>query len=167
MRITQHELYIYAADLECVARHELAPRSAGVDVDPNGLHPLPSRPACDLDQLRETFEQIGDGAADFFAGLVAAANQRLAGYQARQILQLRERYTSSDVDRALGHAYAYGAFEHHAVTRILTARAAPRCLEEYLAEDTARRLEQRLGASQTEPRDLSEYDQLPAWVHDS
>jgi len=43
VRITQRELFVYAADLRCVARHELAPRSAGVSLDPAGLHSLPRR----------------------------------------------------------------------------------------------------------------------------
>jgi hypothetical protein len=37
--ITQRELFVYAADLRCVARHELGPRGAGLRLDPAGLHP--------------------------------------------------------------------------------------------------------------------------------
>src|SRR5437763_996747 len=43
VRITQDELFVYAADLSCVARHELAPRGKGLRLDPQGLHPRPGR----------------------------------------------------------------------------------------------------------------------------
>ena len=39
----------------------------------------------------------------------------------------------------------------------------PRRLEEYIAEETARKLERVIGASATEPRELTEYDALPSW----
>ena len=45
VRVTQRELFVYAADLRCVARHELAPRGAGLSLDPAGLHPAPQRRA--------------------------------------------------------------------------------------------------------------------------
>ena len=161
VRITQNELFVYAADLRCIARHELAPRGAGHTVAQPGTHQPWRKAVANLDQLRETFLELGSEAEAFFAGLVTAT-PRLAGYQARQILLLRERYQSEDLDKALGHARSFGAFEHQAVARILAARAAPRTLAEYVAEDTARRLEERLGACNTPPRDLKEYDRLPA-----
>jgi transposase len=156
VRVTQHELFVYAADLRCVARHELAPRSAGKDVDPQGIHPPWNRRGADLDQLRQAFDDMGEDGAAFFAGL-ATAQARFAGHHARQILLLRARYTTEDLCAALRHARAYGAFDHHAVARILAARAAPRTLAEYVAEDTARRIED----ADTRPRDLDEYDRLP------
>jgi len=160
VRVTQHELFVYAADLRCIARHELAPRGAGTDVAPPGTHQPWRTGVSDLDQLRVAFEQMGPMAAAFFAGLLVA-NPRLAGYHARQILLLRERFATADLDRALGHAHSFGAFEQKAVARILAARATPRRLAEYVAEDTARRLDERLGACDTRPRDLDEYDRLP------
>jgi transposase len=156
VRVTQHELFVYAADLRCVARHELAPRSAGKDVDPQGIHPPWNRRGADLDQLRQAFDDMGEDAAAFFAGL-ATATARFAGHHARQLLLLRARYATNDLCAALRHARSYGAFDHHAVARILAARAAPRTLAEYVAEDTARRLD----GPDTRPRDLDEYDRLP------
>ena len=160
LRITQHELFVYAADLRCVARHELAPRGGGRTVAKPGTHQPWRTAVADLDQLRTAFVALGDEAQAFFEGLLVAV-PRFAAHQARQILLLRERYQSGDLAQALGHARAYGAFEHQAIARILAARAAPRTLAEYVAEDTARRLEARLGQSRTAPRDLSEYDRLP------
>jgi len=162
MRVTQNELFVYAADLRCVARHELAPRSAGLDVDPAGVHPPPwKKRGADRDQLAEAFVQMGEPAGEFFKSM-AASVPRLCGYHARQILVLRERYSTADVCAALSHARTFGAFDHNAVARILAARSAPRTLAEYVTEDAARRLAAQLGDAETNPRDLTEYDRLPA-----
>lgn len=161
VRVTQNEVFIYAADLKLVARHELAPRGAGTDVAPPDTHQPWTHRGPDLAQLKEAFAKIGeaDGAgALFFAGLCAAQG-RFAGYHARQILLLRERYSTADLGRALQHAHSYGAFEQRAIGRILAARAAPRRLAEYVAEETARKLDEPPGDSFL--RDLDEYDRLP------
>ena len=161
VRVTQSELFVYAADLRCVARHELAPRGAGKRLDPAGLHPKPQRKSpIDLEQLRVAFDHMGAHAADFYR-LICRGAPRAWAWQARQILLLRERYCTEEIDLALGHAASFGALEHAAVERILAARATPRTLDEYVAEDAARRIEETLGHARTEPRDLSEYDRLP------
>lgn len=161
LRITQRELLVYAADLRCVARHELAPRGAGLRLDPAGLHPAPQRRSpIDLDQLHIAFDNMGEHATEFFR-LMSLGPPRVWSAQARQILLLRERYATDEIDLALGHAAAFGARDHATVERILAARALPRTLDEYVAEDTARRLEQTLGHARTVPRDLTEYDRLP------
>ena len=161
VRITQHELFVYAADLRCIARHELAPRGAGKKLDPKGFHPPPQRKQpVDLDQIRMAFDHVGEHAAEFFR-LMSAAPTRIWGHQARQILLLRERYSTADLDVALRHANAFGAFEFRAVERILAARATTRSLDEYVAEQTVRRIAEALGDTRTAPRDLTEYDRLP------
>lgn len=161
IRITQHELFVYAADLRCVARHELGPRGAGLKLDPAGLHPAPRRHTpIDLDQLHVAFANMGEGAAEFFR-LMSLGPPRVWSAQARQILVLRARYRTDEIDRALAHAAAFGALGHAAVERILAARALPRTLDEYVAEDTTRRIEETLGHARAVPRDLTEYDRLP------
>jgi hypothetical protein len=161
VRITQHELFVYAADLRCVAHHELAPRGAGLRLDPARLHPLPQHKSpIDLDQLGVAFTSMGERAAEFF-GLMSLGPPRIWSAQARQILLLRERYATDELDRALGHAASFGALEHAAVERTLAARATPRTLDEYVAETTTQRLEATLGHARTAPRDLTEYDRLP------
>lgn len=159
VRITQREVFIYAADLSLVARHELAPRGAGREVAPPGTHQPWNRRGANLDQLKLAFAAIGDGGDLFFAGL-CTAQRRLAGYHARQILLLRERYSTADLLAAIVHARSFGAFEHKAIERILAARAAPRRLAEYVTEETARKLDEPTGDSFL--RDLDEYDRLPA-----
>lgn len=161
VRITQRELFVYAADLHCIARHELAPRGTGVRLDPARLHPQAQRKSpIDLDQLGVAFTNMGAHAAEFF-GLMSLGPPRIWSAQARQILLLRERYSTDELDLALGHAASFGALEHAAVERILAARATPRTLDEYVAESTAQRLEATLGYARTAPRDLTEYDRLP------
>jgi hypothetical protein len=103
---------------------------------------------------------MGKRATEFFR-LISSGAPRAWAWQARQILLLRERYSTEEIDRALGHASSFGALEHAAVERILAARALPRTLDEYVAEDAARRIEETLGHARTPPRDLTEYDRLP------
>jgi transposase len=161
VRATQRELFVYAADLTCIAQHELAPRGAGNKIDPAGLHPPPHRKSpVDLDQLAVAFQGLGEGATTFFR-LLSAGPPRVWGHQARCILLLRARFETQDLDAALAHAARFGALEHGVVQRILEARSSPRSLDEYIADETARRLEETLGERRTEPRDLTEYDRLP------
>lgn len=161
VRITQRELFVYAADLACIARHELAPRGAGRKLDPAGLHPPPrGQSPIDLDQLAIAFAGLGPGGAAFFR-LLSAGPPRIWGHQARCILVLRARYATQDLDAALAHAARFGALEHRVVERILEARSSPRTLDEYVAQDTARRLEQALGERRLPSRDLTAYDRLP------
>ncbi len=160
VRVTERELFVYATDLTLLARHELAPRSAGRDVAPPSVHRTSTRRGVDLDHLRATFADLGDAALDFYAGLTRLGT-RQCGYQARQVLLLRERFTSEDLALALGHAKTYGAFEHRAVARILESRATPRTLAEYVTEGAIERAEGALGRAETRGRDLDEYDRIP------
>lgn len=160
VRITQTELFVYAADLSLVARHELRPKGAGEEITLPGHRPVSKATGADLDLLRKAYEELG--AASFLAGL-EAHKPRSAAYHARHILALRERYATTDLVAALAHAQSFGAFEHDAIERVLRARAVPRRLDEYVAQATAEKLESLLGQSHTEPRDLREYDALPCW----
>jgi transposase len=161
VRITQAEIFVYAQNLKLVARHELRPRGAGEDVVAPGHRPKADR-GPGLDQLRLAFHALGDGADEFLRAL-EHAQPRSAAYHARQILAVRERYRTDDVLAAMVHARQYGAFEYHAIERILAARAAPRRLDEYVAEATEQKLLSVVRQSRTEPRDLSAYDALPNW----
>lgn len=160
IRVTERELFVYAPDLTRLAHHELAPRSAGRDIGAASMHRAPARRVVDLDALRAVFEDLGDDAMDFFAGLTRLGT-RQCSYHARQLLLLRERFSSDDLVLAMRHAKTYGAFEHRAVARILETRAAPRTLAEYVTEGAARRAQGSLGHDETRGRDLDEYDRLP------
>lgn len=162
VRITQRELFIYAPDIRCIAQHELAPRGRGHKIDPLGLHRRPpSQPAVGLDQLRLAYEGMGPGATEFFRSM-SSGPLRQWGHQARQILLLRERYTTQALDAALLHACHFGALCFDSVQRILETRHPPRTLDEYVAAETADRLRQLLGSRRTQPRNLLEYDRIPS-----
>ena len=162
LRVTQTELFVYGPSLACLARYELRPRGRGEKIDPLGFHPRPDRQAViDVDKLRVTFEQMGEGAAAFLPQLSAAYATRVWTHHARQILLFRARYDSADVDAALAHAVRFGALDAQSVERILAQRSPPRTLEEYVAEETSKRIDDALGPTVTMPRDLAEYDALP------
>ncbi len=151
----------YAADLRCIARHELAPRGTGKKFDPEGFHrPAERKSPVDLDMIGITYGHLGERSAEFFRQM-SAGPARVWGHQARLILLLRERYATTDLDAALGHALAYGAFDSKSVERILIARAVPRRLDEYVAEATVKRIARTVGNKRTIARDLREYDRLP------
>ncbi len=160
VRITENELFIYKADLTCIARHPLLPRGAQRQSILDGHRPRRAEHGPDLDQLRRAFADLGDPASAFLAAL-EKHEHRSAGYHARKVLALREGYDTADLLAALAHALAYGALEHTAVERILFARARPRRLDEYVAKQTANKLRHAVDESSIEPRDLAEYDALP------
>ena len=161
LRVTQTELFVYGPDLACLARYELRPRGRGDKIDPLGLHTQHQRQAViDADKLRTTFAQMGDGSTAFLAQLMTLPT-RVWTHHARLILLLRARYDTADVDAALAHAARFGALDVPAVERILARTRRPRTLDEYVAEDTARRIDAALGPNVTSPRDLAEYDALP------
>ena len=160
VRITENELFIYKADLGCIARHPLLARGAQLQSILDGHRPPHADRGPDLDQLRCAFAGLGEPAVAFLAALETHA-PRSAGYHARKVLALREAHDTGDLIAALAHALAYGALEHGAVERILLARAHPRRLDQYVAEQTATKLRHAVAQSSTEPRDLAEYDALP------
>ncbi len=162
VRITQTELLVYAPDLRCVARHGLAHRSLGATVGAESYHPRPApdgRAVADLDQLRQTYDDLGDHARVWLDAMCLAQG-RTANYQARRTLLLREHYSADDLCAALEHASQYGAYDHKAIERILNARFSPRRLEEYVHEDLTGRLTAHIEGQSR--RKLSDYDRLPA-----
>ena len=157
VRITERELFIYKADLTCIARHELLPRGAQEYSVLHGHRPRLAERGPDLEQLRSTFAGLDDNAAAFLSAL-EKAQPRSAAYHARMVLGLRARWNTDELIAALEHALSYGALEHQAVERILLTRGTPRRLEEYVAQASAAKLEPQGAAG---PRDLREYDALP------
>lgn len=159
VRITEHELFVYKPDLSCLARHELKPRGAQEYAVLPSHRPPRAEHGPDLDQLRLAFRDLGDPALAYLEAL-EKREPRSASYHARRVLLLREGYDSTELQEALSHALAFGALEHASIERILNARSDRRRLDEYIAEDSAKKLS-RLAQSCTEPRDLAEYDALP------
>ena len=159
VRITATELFVYAADLTCIANHPRLRKGAGERAELPGRAIPAQRPrGPTLEQLRPVFREMGLDADIFLSKLDKA--QRNAAYHARKILALRERYGTDDLVAALTHACKYQAFEHRAIERILISRAKPRKFDEYIAEATASKLESVLEHNCTEPRPLTDYDAL-------
>jgi transposase len=165
VRITQRELFVYAPDIRCIARHELGPRGGGHKFDPAGFHRRwQKQQVVDIDQLRVAYESMGPGATEFFRCL-SAGPVRQWRHQARRILLLRERYTTQDLDAALLRAHRFGALRVETVERILETRHPARTLDEYVTAETADRLNKLLGERKTKPRNLQEYDRLAEESH--
>ncbi|MHB8875833.1 MAG: IS21 family transposase [Myxococcaceae bacterium] len=158
VRITETELFVYKADLTCIARHPLLPRGAQLQSVLEGHRPRHADRGPDLDQLRGAFAGMDEKAAAFL-GALEKAQPRSAGYHARRILALRGGWDTADLVAALEHALAYGALEHQSVERILLVRGTPRRLDEYVAQASAQKLDPTHACAQ--PRDLAEYDALP------
>ena len=154
IRVTQTELFVYGPDIKLLARHERRLKGTHKDAELAGHHPGRQK-GPDLDQLEKTFQEMGPGAALFFEGL-KVQRSRSAAYHARQVLQLRHRFTTQDLLTALSYALRFGAFENTSVEKILTARSTPRRLPEYVNE----RLLASLGETLVE-YDLTVYDEIP------
>jgi transposase len=156
VKATEHELYVYSPELDLIAHHERSPAGARLPVE-DPAHHASRKMRYGLEPVREAFLALGEGAQGFLDGLQKIRN---AGFHARSILQLKQRFHTEDIHRALEHASRYHAFDAKAVERILTAKAQPRTLES-IRTDTAR---QQLGAGlpRIEQRSLAEYrDLLP------
>jgi transposase len=160
VRVTENELFVYRADLSCLARHELKPRGAQERSILPGHRPPRVEHGPDLDHLRRAFADLGDPGQEYLAAL-ERRDSRSAGYHARKVLLLREGYDTAELCKALSHALAFGALQHDSVERILHTRSDRRRLDEYVAEASARKLQNAVAQSCTEPRDLAEYDGLP------
>jgi transposase len=155
VRVTERELFVYDAALNCIARHALLPRGAQKRSIIAGHRPPLADRGPGLDQLRAAFASLGAPAAEFLAAL-EQQEPRSAGYHARLVLALRTGYDTSSLLDAMQHALAYGALRHESVERILLARAPRRRLDDYIKSATP-------GGNHGEhpDADLSVYDALP------
>jgi hypothetical protein len=127
MKATEHEILIYSPELELIVRHQRLPAGGGITLDGRDIHGVRTE-RYGLEPVREQFLALGENACDFLRGL-KDCNRKNAGFHARTILHLKERYHAMDIDAALGHARRYHAYDCRAVERILLAKASPRTLE--------------------------------------
>lgn len=74
--------------------------------------------------LAEQFARLGSGADDFAKGL-REQKGAAAGYHMGLILQLADKVGILRVAEALRHGTRYGAFDAHAIARIVTGRGLP------------------------------------------
>jgi transposase len=156
MKATEHEIFVYSADLALVVRHERLPAGAGVILDAGGIHGARSR-RYGLEPVREQFLALGDVAAAFLQGLTEK-HPKNCGFHARSILRQKEIYHCDDIVKAIAHACRYHAYDQGAVERILKAKAVPRTLESHRNEKAATMLSQVLPRIKQRP--LEEYSSL-------
>lgn len=155
-KATEKEILIYSPHLDLIATHPRHPYGARKKEE-NPEHRISKKVRYGLEPVRQAFLDLGDAAADFIAGL-KEKYPRNCGFHARFILRLKERYHCEDINRALGHAIGYHAFDSKAIERILAAKARPRTLESVLNDKAREKLKQAL--PEIKQRPLEEYCQL-------
>jgi transposase len=156
MKATEHEIFVYSADLALIVRHERVPAGAGITLDAGGIHGARSM-RYGLEPVREQFLALGEVAAVFLQGLTEK-HPKNCGFHARSILRQKQTYHCDDIVKAIAHACRYHAYDQGAVERILKAKAVPRTLESHRNEKAAARLGQVLPRIQQRP--LEEYRSL-------
>lgn len=155
LKATEHEVFIYSPHMKKIACHERKPSGAGVVVE-EPAHRKSAKVRYGLEPVKESFLQLGEGAAEFLEGL-KQRHPRNCGFQARYILRLKERYHADDIHAALRRAIKYYAFDGKSIERILKAKASPRTLESVQKEQAAKLLNDLPKIHQ---RPLSDYRQL-------
>ena len=148
VRVTEQELFVYAADLSTLARHEKAPRGHREPVI-TPAHRSAKPPRHDVEALSARLSELGEQAALFAVGVCRA--QRYRGTHLSDVLGLVERYHADDLLRAIERAVRYRAFDAGVVVRILAATATPRPLPSTEAARARERLRAQ-GAALAGPR---------------
>ena len=156
MKATEHEVLIYSPELSLVIRHERVPAGTRFTLDDTDIHRLKAQ-RWGLEPVEAQFRELGLHAGDFLRGLKIGYPKN-AGFHARYILHLKERYNCDDIDNALSHACHYHAYDCKAVERILAAKAPTRTLESLRNERAANELRQAL--PKINQRSLAEYATL-------
>ena len=156
MKATEHEIQIYSPELNLIVRHERAPAGAKISLDGAAIHGAKTI-RYGLEPVREQFLELGEDAEAFLRGL-QLAHAKNPGFHARYILHLKERYHSDDINRALGHACRYHAYDCKAIERILTAKSTPRTLESIRNERASEQL--RAALPKVNQRSLADYSVL-------
>ena len=156
MKATEHEILIYSPELDLIVRHERAPAGAKLSLDGTAVHGVKTI-RYGLEPVREQFLELGEDAGEFLRGL-QLMHSKNPGFHARYILHLKERYHSDDINRALGHACRYHAYDCKAVERILATKARPRTLEAIRNERAAEQL--RAALPKINQRSLADYSVL-------
>ena len=153
MKATEHEVLIYSPELRLIVRHERAPKGARRTLDGASIHSHKTI-RYGLEPVQAQFLELGEHAEQFLRGL-KERHPKNAGFHARAILHLKERYHCDDINLALGHACRYHAHDCKSVERILAAKATPRTLESIRNERAAGEL--RAALPRIEQRPLEEY----------
>lgn len=153
VKATENEIFIYSPYIDLLGHHPRHPRGA-CRKEESPQHRTDVSLRYGVEHVKEAFERIGDVAPEYLAGLIKK-HPRGAGLHARMILQLKERYCTDDINRALTRALRYYAFDAASIERILKATATPRTLESQ-RNDSARKTLDRI-IPPIKQRNLEEY----------
>lgn len=158
VRVTDHELIVYGADVKEIARHEMYP--AGTTGQRRSLpaHAPGRDHQQKRDLLKQRFAEFGSEGVRFFEELLRT--RRNGKDEAARVLGLLMVYHREDLARALERACRYRAFSWSAVERILAAQARPRSAMEALVIDAREQLDEILRQSPLAPRSTAEYQPL-------
>jgi transposase len=156
MKATEHEILIYSPELDLIVRHERELAGAMLTLPGTAVHGVKTI-RYGLESVREQFLDLGGDAGEFLRGL-QLTHAKNPGFHARYILHLKERYHSDDINRALGHACRYNAYDCKAIERILTAKSTPRTLESIRNERASEQL--RAALPKINQRSLEDYSVL-------
>jgi hypothetical protein len=156
MKATEDEVLIYSPELALIIRHERAPKGARRTLDAADIH-RQKTVRFGLEPVREQFLALGEQAEAFLRGL-KETHPKNAGFHARAILHLKERYHCDDIGKALDHACRYHAHDSAAIERILAVKAQTRSLEAIRNERAAEELRKAL--PKIDQRSLTDYSVL-------
>ena len=156
VKATENEIFIYSPYLDLLGHHPRHPKGA-CRKEESPQHRTCATLRYGVEPVREAFERVGDAAEQYLAGLINK-HPRGAGLHARMILQMKDRYRSEDINRALAHALRYHAFEAAAIERILKATAPVRTLESQRNDTARKKLAQTIPP--IKQRSLEEYSAM-------
>ncbi len=156
LKATEHEIMIYSADLSLLVHHQRLPAGSVTKISGAAIHGS-RKVRYGLEPVRDQFIAIGEHSRCFLDGL-KEKHSRNCGFHARYILRQKEKYFCEDIDKAMGHACRYHAYDCKAVERILRAKSRPRTLEAVRNEKAAAELRNAL--PEIQQRSLEEYDSL-------
>ena len=158
VRITETEVIIYGPHIEEIARHPLFPRQEAGRISRSKEHEPRDDSEKKYEILKQRFDELGEVAARFFAGLVQ--RRRYGKSEAHQILALLETYHRRDLLTAFERAVRYGAYSRSAIERILAVMAIPKTTLDRLADKERQQLDTLLGDGAVRPRSGQEYQEL-------
>lgn len=127
VKATENEIFIYSPYLALLGHHPRHPNGA-CRKEESPQHRTCASLRYGVEPVKDAFERIGEAAQEYLAGLLRK-HPRGAGLHARMILQLKDRYCTDDINRALTRALSYYAFDAVSIERILKATAPARTLE--------------------------------------
>ena len=154
VRITEHELIVYAPQVQEIARHALETPGAG-----KWITKAEHGPARDdkrrHEQLAHRFAELGPEGPRFLEELVRT--RRYGKDEAHRVLALLGTYAREDVVAALERACRYRAFSLTAVERILAAQAQPKSALDALEAEARPHVAALVGEHPVPPRSTADY----------